>query len=202
MRVITRPGVPPQHGFSCPTSARTTTASMRPHLHPRGACSEHARRCLNGSHDVLVTGTAAEVSREGDTDIVVRGVRVVAQEADEAHQEARRAKPALQSVALPKCLLQRMQALAVSEALDGQDLGGIDLDGEEKTRAHRRAVDYNRARATHTVLAPEVRAGQAQLVAQEVGEEAPDVHSALVEFSIDTNADPSLVHRRPSVLSS
>src|SRR5439155_1373706 len=43
------------------------------------------------------------------------------------------------------------------------------------------------ARAAHAVLAPDVRAREAQLVAQEVGEEQPRLDGALVSRAIDGN---------------
>ena len=50
------------------------------------------------------------------------------------------------------------------------DLVPARLHGEHEARAHGLAVDQHRARAAHAVLAPEVGAGQAEVLAQEVGQ--------------------------------
>src|SRR5438445_177032 len=112
---------------------------------------------------------------------------MLAQERDERHEDARRAEAALQPVSLAERGLKRMQrvARAVSEALHGLDLVAVRLDGEHEAGADRLAVQQHGAGAAHPVLASNVRSGEAQLVAQEVGEEQPRLHRALVAHAID-----------------
>ena len=52
-----------------------------------------------------------------------------------------------------------------AEALDGHDLGALELAGQQQAGAGGVAVDDHRAHPAHPVLAAEVRAGQAQVVA-------------------------------------
>src|SRR5438132_7587941 len=68
--------------------------------------------------------------------------------------------------------MQRV-ARAVSKALHGLDLVAVRLDGEHEAGADRLAVQQDGAGAAHPVLTSDVRSGEAQLVAQEVGEEQP-----------------------------
>src|SRR6059036_1703555 len=112
---------------------------------------------------------------------------MLAQERDERHEDARRAEAALQPVSLAERGLKRMQrvARAVSKALHGLDLVAVRLDGEHEAGADRLAVQQDGAGAAHPVLASDVRSGEAQLVAQEVGEEQPRLHRALVAHAID-----------------
>src|SRR5437870_5138276 len=112
---------------------------------------------------------------------------MLAQERDERHEDARRAEAALQPVSLAERGLKRMQrvARAVSEALHGLDLVAVRLDGEHEAGADRLAVQQHGAGAAHPVLASNVRSGEAQVVAQEVGEEQPRLHRALVAHAID-----------------
>ena len=81
---------------------------------------------------------------------------------------------------LPELLLQRMQLLAVRQTLDGGDLGLVRLHGEQETGPHAVAVQADRAGATDAVLAPDVRTGQIEVLAQEVREQAPRLDLALV----------------------
>ena len=70
-------------------------------------------------------------------------------------------------------LLQRRQRRLAREGLDRLDLGAVRLDGEQAARAHRDAVEPDGAGAADAVLAADVRAGQPEAVAEEVGEQEP-----------------------------
>ena len=61
-------------------------------------------------------------------------------------------------------------AVRPGQALDGDDVGAVGLDGEHQARPDRLAVDEDGARAAHAVLAAEVGAGQPEVLAQGVGE--------------------------------
>src|SRR5260221_6358843 len=69
-------------------------------------------RSGNAQHrvdDALVARAPAEVSRDRDTNIVLRGVWAIAQELDERGYHSRGAEPALKAMVILKGLLQRMQ---------------------------------------------------------------------------------------------
>src|SRR5262249_42882426 len=85
------------------------------------------------------------------------------------HQEAGRAKPALQRVMVAECLLQVGQLVAVGQALHRADLRAVGLHPEDQAGARRRAVQPHRARAADAVLAAHVGAGVAEVVAEHVG---------------------------------
>ena len=96
---------------------------------------------------------------------------VVREQLVDRHQEARRAEAALETVLLGERLLDRMKRRAGGrEALDGHQLVPLRLYGEHQAGPHGPPVDENGAGAAHAVLAAEVRAGQVELVAQEVRE--------------------------------
>src|SRR2546426_3825402 len=80
--------------------------------------------------------------------------------------------------------MQRV-ARGVSEALHRLDLVAVRLDGEHEAGADRLAVQQDGAGPAHPVLTSDVRSGEAQFVAQEVGEEQPRLHRALVAHAID-----------------
>ena len=71
---------------------------------------------------------------------------------------------------LAERLLQRRQLVGVGEALDGLDVGAVDLHRQHQAGAHRRAVDDHRAGAADAMLAADVRAGQSERVAQKIAE--------------------------------
>src|SRR5207248_11461733 len=67
-----------------------------------------------------------------------------------------------------KRLLERCELLRVGQAFDGLDAATVGLHGEHEAAAHDLAVDAHGARTTDAVLTADVRAGEAQLVTQEV----------------------------------
>jgi hypothetical protein len=74
------------------------------------------------------------------------------------------------------------------QPFDRRHRGAIDLGGEHEARAHR---PYTRT--VHVpqtpCLATHVRAGQAELVAQEVREEEPNRHRATKRLAVDRELD-------------
>ena len=68
--------------------------------------------------------------------------------------------------------------------------GAVGLHGEHQARAGGLAVDEDGARAAHPVLAPEVGAGEAEVLAQRVGEGAPGLDVEAVTLAVDRQGDP------------
>ena len=91
---------------------------------------------------------------------------------DRAHHHARRAEAALQAVMVAKSLLHRMQAaVGGGNAFDGDDARALRLHREHVAALHRLAVHVDGAGAALGGVAADVRAGQAQMVADEVDEQ-------------------------------
>ena len=68
-----------------------------------------------------------------------------------------------------ECLLQRVQFPSPAAALDGQHLDTLQLAGKQQAGPGCLAVDQDGAHAADAVLAAEMRAGEAEVVAQRVG---------------------------------
>src|SRR5215472_9636481 len=146
-------------------------------------------------HDVLVAGAAAQVAGDRLADLRLRRMGTFAQETGEGHQEARRAEPALQAMIFPECFLERAQGVTLGQPFHGLDHAAVHLDGEEQARADGGAVDDDGAGAAHAVLAPEMRARQIEVVAQEVRQRPPHLYRPFVGTPVDGDADRALVHR-------
>jgi hypothetical protein len=71
-----------------------------------------------------------------------------------------------------------MQIVHISKALDSLDLASLCLDCKHQAGSNRFSVKKYGARAAHAVLAAHVRAGQAQVVSQEVTEQQSGLHLA------------------------
>ncbi len=88
---------------------------------------------------------------------------------DDRHHEAGRAEAALKAVALVEGLLHGVKRGAWrGQAFDSRDVVAFGLDREHQAGTHRRSVEQDRAAAANAVLAPDVRPGQPEVVAQVV----------------------------------
>src|SRR6267378_550722 len=147
-----------------------------------GACSGSSalaiQYLLDGVDDGLVAGAAAVVAREMDFYLSPGNPFLLSDQILRRHQHARRAEAALQRVLLMKGLLQRLQLAGIRKALDGVHLAAVRLHGEHQAAAHDIAVDPHGACAAHPVLAADMRAREAQLIAQEVDEVLPRRNTA------------------------
>src|SRR3569833_1947663 len=84
----------------------------------------------DGLLDVGVAGAPAEVAADDLVDLLLGDLRrpvAVLEPGLDRHEEARRAEPALQGVALAEGLLHRVQQLAALPVVAGQALDGLDL---------------------------------------------------------------------------
>ncbi|MGX1388797.1 hypothetical protein AB7M66_009928 [Bradyrhizobium japonicum] len=75
------------------------------------------------------------------------------------------------------------------EAFDGPELATIDLRSEREARPRQHAVDDNSAGATDAVLAADMGAGRAQLVAQKIGEQHARLRLALDRLAVERETD-------------
>ena len=82
-----------------------------------------------------------------------------------------------------------MQLAVRGEPLDGRDLGAVGLDREDRAGFRAPAVHEDGAGAALTGVAPDVRAGQAQLLAQEVDQEHAGVDVSLARLAVHGHRD-------------
>ena len=91
---------------------------------------------------------------------------------DRAQHHARRAEAALQAVTILERRLHRMQlAIGRGEPFDRGYLRAVRLRGEYRARLDRVAIDQHRAGAALTGVAADVRAGQAEVIADEIDQQ-------------------------------
>src|SRR6185312_17308404 len=109
------------------------------------------------------------------------------------------AKAALEGVFLVEMPLQLLQLARVAQAFHGLHPGAACLDGEHQAAAHDLPVHPHRARAAYAVLAAGMRAGEPELVAQEIDQVLARLDAALHRRAVDGQRDvDSVVHARSS----
>ena len=118
-------------------------------------------------------------------------LRVVLQQVDRRHDHARRAVAALQAVLFPEALLQRVQLAVRRQPFDGRDRRAVGLHREHRAGLRAAAVDEHRAGAALARVAADVRAGEAEMLAQEVHEQQARLDVALRDLAVDRHRDLS-----------
>ena len=161
--------------------------------------AHHLARGLYGAHDVGVTGTPAQIAFETLADLVLGRARVALQQRRRRHEEARRAETALQSVLVPERFLQRREFAVAGQALDRCELSAIRLDGEHRAGFDRSAVDEYRAGTALAGVAADMRAGQTQVLAQEIHEQIARLDVARVVGPVHVHAHGYPVSHSPSL---
>src|ERR671939_922110 len=143
-------------------------------------------RCpLDRGHDVLVAGAAAQVPFDAVADLLLAGVGMALQQPVGRHDHAGRAEATLQAVLFPEPLLQRMQLAIAGQTFDGQDLGAIGLYGQDGAGLDRQAVHDHGARAALRGVAADMRARQANHVADIVHEQEARLHVVRALRAVD-----------------
>src|SRR5437588_11240743 len=83
---------------------------------------------LDSTHDVLVTGAAANVALKGLANLGFARVGIVLEQLVGGHNHARGAETALEAMFLPEALLNGMQATFSGQSLDSGYFSTISLD--------------------------------------------------------------------------
>ena len=125
-------------------------------------------RLLDCRDDVGVGAAAADVAAHELADFVRGLCLALGDQPDRRADLPRRAIAALERVMVDERLLQRMQRAVVRQAFDRGDLRAIVHDGERQARIDAPAVDQHGAGAALALIAALFRAGQVEMLAQQV----------------------------------
>jgi hypothetical protein len=93
-------------------------------------------------------------------------------------------------------LLQRRQLAVRGETLDRRDPGAVRLHRQKHAALHGLAVEVHRARPAVTRVAADVRAGEPEIVPDEVHEEATRLDLHLDLLAVDLDRDRTARRRR------
>src|SRR5262245_42961894 len=127
-----------------------------------GAVPRVLRRPHHRIENLVVVAAPAEVTRQPARQLRAGRVWTTLEEADRAHDEARHAERALESLFVDNGALDRMQtAVGARQALNGQDTSAADGVGQHRAGVARDVVDEDGARAALRPIAAEFGAGEA-----------------------------------------
>src|SRR5262245_5382238 len=86
-------------------------------------------------------------------------------------------------------LLQGIELADATKAFDRLDRAAIGLHRKHQARSNAVAIDQHRAGAANAVLAADMRTGEPERLAQEIGEQQPRLDCKFVGLAIDGNID-------------
>ena len=111
--------------------------------------------------------------------------RIAVQQLAQRHHHAGDAEPALRRVLVPQRILQAVQPGRWVDPLDGGDVGALGLDGQYRTALRRAAVQEQRAGAALPGVATHLGTGQAEPVADELGQQQPGLDLGGDRLTVD-----------------
>ena len=116
------------------------------------------------------------------------------QECVTRHHHARCAVTALKRVIFYEGFLHRIELAVFSQSFDGRHCAAVRLHGKVETGFHHFAVEQHGARAALADHAADVRAGEADILAQKMREQNTRLDVFFIKSSV--NSDPnSLFHK-------
>src|SRR5262249_53573719 len=118
-----------------------------------------------------------------------RRIRVALEELDGRHNHAGGAEAALQTVLFPEAILDRVELAVLREAFDGRDVRTIGLHRENSAGLDRLAVNLDGAGTALRRVAPNVRAGETEHVANVMNQEETRLDVVLVLLTVDCDTD-------------
>ncbi len=155
---------------------------------------EFARGALDGTDDLVISGTAAEVAGEPEADSVFVGIGLAVEQSLGGHDEAWRADAALERGFFEEGLLEGVELVAMGEPFDGGYFTAGGFHRQHAARIDDAAVDEDRAGPTVAVVAAFLGAGQADFVAEHF-EETLAVFAEEVGFgAVEAGGDVSTGH--------
>src|SRR5207245_733932 len=96
--------------------------------------ARRVHRLLDRGEDVGISATPTNVAAHQLANVVGRLGAAFSEQANRGTDLTRSAVPALKGILLKEGLLHGMKRLALSQALDGRDLGTISHDGQRQAR--------------------------------------------------------------------
>src|SRR5947199_8204710 len=139
--------------------------------------------------DAHVGSAAAEVAAQSFLNLFGRRVGVLVQKRLAGDHEAGRTEAALLRVVVNERLLDRVQLVALHQALDGRDATTLRFDGEYRAGISRLAVNDDRASAAGGAVTDALRPREVEVVAQGFEQRDARLDFRLHRLAVDGQRD-------------
>src|SRR5213596_3002673 len=147
------------------------------------------RRSLDRIDNGLIAGAAAVIARQMLAYPLPIRLGFLLQEILRGDKHSRRAKAALQSVAITKGGLQVGDLAAVVQSFNGYDRCAVCLHSQHQAGTNDLAVHAHRASPANPVLATDMCSSQLQMLAQEVRQVETRQNMRIDGFTVDFERD-------------
>src|SRR3954447_5848509 len=145
-----------------------------------------ARASHDALDDVVIPGAAAQIAFQALSYLVLGRTRMALGEVERVHHHARSAEAALQAVVLLESGLHGMQGtVRVRDGFDREDVGPLRPHRYDRAALDRLPVHVSCAGAALGGVAADVRAGEAQVLADESDEERALLDLSRDRFPVD-----------------
>jgi hypothetical protein len=150
-----------------------------------GSIRQHSGGSLHRLDDIVIAGATAEIAFEGVANGRLVRILLPGKEGGRGQHHPRRAIATLQTVLLPERPLDGMEHPPGRKTFDGRDFVTIGLSREQRATLYPDTIQQDRAGAALAGVAPNLCAGQAEMVAKQLHEERSRLHFELPLDSID-----------------
>ena len=143
---------------------------------------------LDGLQNFSVARAAAQVSRQGLTDLVSGRTGICVQKSLGGEQNSGNAITALRRAEVGEGVLQRMRFAILRHPFHGDDFGIDCFNAEHQTRKHRRAINQYGASAALPQLATMLGSGETHVLTQDFQQGLVDLRSDFFGLAVDAEA--------------
>src|SRR3984957_2582563 len=143
---------------------------------------------LNGSDDVGVRSTAADIAAHEFLDVGVGGAALLLKKGDRRHDLARGAVPTLVAIVLDEGCLHRVQVARLAKPFNRGDLVALVHHGQRQAGIDAAAVHVDGAGSALAMVAALLGAGQADGLAQAVEERCAGINAKIELLAVDPEA--------------
>jgi len=151
-------------------------------------------RRFDGLEYLLVSSTAAQVSRQRLFDLLARWLRVLVEQCFGGDEKPWRAVAALRRAKVGECVLQRVEPSVADQPFDRRHVAAAAVDAENETRQYRLTVEQHGARAALAELAAMLGAAQIQVFTQDLEQRFVRRERDLGRFAVHGQGDGAVLH--------
>jgi hypothetical protein len=147
-------------------------------------CSQGAARGFDGFANLVVTRAAAKIPHHPGTYFFVTRVWMPVQERFCTHHHPWRTDATLKPAMVDKRLLDWMQAIAIRQPFNSDNVCTVTPGGQLKTSAGQTAIDGDGARTANPNAAAFLGARQLEIIAQTIQQQTPRLHLDITQLPI------------------
>ena len=146
---------------------------------------QHFLRLIHCVNNFGIASAAANVASQIIPDLLLGGVRILIQQGNHRQNHTRCTEAALECKAVYKCLLDRVEQIALFHALNGNDFPALYFTGERCTGGNDLSVQKNSASAAVAIVTSLFHTGKAKFLTEHIHQRSVRLHCCGIFHAID-----------------